>query len=53
MATTNDPKVRALARAETAKAYLEKKYSKMKQVHRLSPDRSQFLMKSTGEDRVK
>jgi hypothetical protein len=29
---SNESKARALARAETAKAYLEKKYSKMKQV---------------------
>lgn len=29
---SSDSKTRALARAETAKAYLEKKYSKMKQV---------------------
>jgi hypothetical protein len=30
--SSSDPKLRAMARAETAKAYLEKKYSKMKQV---------------------
>ena len=33
---SSESKARALARAETAKAYLEKKYSKMKQVNSFS-----------------
>ncbi len=35
-----DPNARALARADNAKQYLEKKYGKMKQVFRLWPVQS-------------
>lgn len=41
--SANESKARALARAETAKAYLEKKYSKMKQERSESNDRRKSL----------